>query len=144
MRQEHLSSICEAGGISLAYLFGSQATAGAAFLRGDVTALSDDPMTDLDVGVVMRTPLPAAGTRHLLYSSLQGALGDCFPPFRVDLVLLQETHSVFQFEAIKGICVYQSSAKKRDQYEMMVLRRAADFRPVLDIFLREVLEEVAT
>jgi hypothetical protein len=49
---------------------------------------------------------------------------------------------VFQAEAVGGICVYQISEGFRDRYEMDVLRRAADFRPVLRRFHREILEEV--
>ncbi len=40
-------------------------------------------------------------------------------------------------EDIKGECIYQESQEKRDGYEMMVLGRSADFRPVLETFLRE-------
>ncbi len=64
------------------------------------------------------------------------------PPLSLDLVLLQETHSIFQLEAIKGICVYRESEQAKEDYEMSVLRRAADFGPVLAKFLEETLEEV--
>jgi hypothetical protein len=33
--------------------------------------------------------------------------------------------------------------EKRDEYEMMILRRAADFRPFLETYLKEVLEELS-
>jgi len=52
------------------------------------------------------------------------------------------SRSCFQFGAVKGVCVYQEGQEKRDAYEIMILRRAADFRPFLEMYLREVLEEV--
>jgi hypothetical protein len=102
----------------------------------------EDPLTDLDVGVVIGGGLPAPAERLRLYSQLQTDLGDVFRPFTVDLVFLQENHSVFQLEAIKGECIYEHDPHVRDRYEMQVLRRAADFRPVLRRFQQEILEEV--
>ena len=66
---------------------------------------------------------------------------DIFKPYKLDLVFLQECHSVFQFEAIKGICVYSISEEFKDNYEMMILRKSADFKYVLDRFYEEALEE---
>jgi len=63
-------------------------------------------------------------------------------PFRLDLSFLEEGHSVFQAEAICRACVFAASEDLRDNYEMRVLRRAADFRPVLRQFHREILEEL--
>ncbi len=143
MRRKNLNSLCEASGVSLVYLYGSRAAEGAAFIKGsDETDPGGDILADLDVGVVMQAPLPPASERHRLYSSLSNGMQDCFRSFRVDLVFLQERHSVFQYEALQGICIYQSSDEQRSEYEMMVLRRAADFRPVLNMYLREILEEV--
>lgn len=101
-----------------------------------------DPLTDVDVGVVSRRPLPGPSERPRYYASVYNDLEELFRPLKLDLILLEENHSVFQFEAVKGVCVYQESQEKRDAYEMMILRRAADFRPFLEMYLREVLEEV--
>ncbi len=140
---DKISALCEAKGVSLVYLFGSQALGGVACACGDVIVPTDDLFVDLDVGVVMQGSLPPASERHRLYSVLHNAFQDCFPCYRVDLVFLQENHSVFQYEAIKGTCLYQASQEVRGEYEMRVLRLAADFRPVLNMFLTEVLEEVS-
>lgn len=139
--ENNLESICSKYGIALLYLFGSQAGAGMEILSGEQVA-PDDPLTDLDVGVITKTPLPQPPWRARLFAALYNDLEDLFKPFRLDLVLLEETHSVFQAEALKGICIYRESEEKQDDYEMMILRRAADFRPFLKKFLQEVLEEV--
>jgi hypothetical protein len=60
----------------------------------------------------------------------------------LDLVFLQETHSVFQANVISGHCIYAASSSIQEEYEENVLRLAADFRPFLEHYLDEVLEEV--
>ncbi len=139
-----LRHVCEKNGISLLYLFGSQARSALDYLQNNgATGDVGDPLADLDIGVVTSSPLPPAGERHELYASLTNDLQECFPGFPVEVVLLEEHHSVFQYEALKGFCIYCSSVEAKDRYEISVLRRAADFAPFLDQFLTEALEEVA-
>ncbi|HHW19319.1 MAG TPA: nucleotidyltransferase domain-containing protein [Firmicutes bacterium] len=140
-KMAQLYSICRNHGISLVYLFGSQAQAGMKILAGEEVKC-DDPLADLDVGVVTENPLPQVSKRPALYAALYNDLQELFVPAKLDLVFLEENNSVFQAEALKGICVYQVSQQKRDEYEMMILRRAADFRPFLEKYYQEVLEEV--
>ncbi|HAG08844.1 MAG TPA: DNA polymerase subunit beta [Desulfotomaculum sp.] len=139
--QHELACLGHKYGVALIYLFGSQAREGTKILAGEKVMI-EDPLTDLDVGVVTEEPLPKLPQRLKFYAALYNDLEDLFKPFCLDLVLLEENHSVFQLEAIKGICVYQISEEKQDTYEMMILRRAADFRPFLEKYLQEVLEEV--
>ena len=40
------------------------------------------------------------------------------------------------------MCVFSAGEQLREDYEMRVLRRAADFRPVLREFHREILEDL--
>ncbi|MEW6082558.1 MAG: nucleotidyltransferase domain-containing protein [Bacillota bacterium] len=139
-RLSDLGRVCRKHGVALVYLFGSQALEGSRLLAGEEVYLND-PMADLDMGVVMEKPLPLASQRLAFYAAVYNDLVELVKPFLLDLVFLEETHSVFQLEAIKGICVYQTCADKRSEYEMMVLRRAADFRPFLERYLDEALEE---
>lgn len=140
-RLKLLSEAFDGHGIALAYLFGSQAAIGRDLLHGSQVS-PVDRLADLDLGVVTREPLPEGPDKAKLYSGLYNDLVELFSPLDLDLVLLEETHSVFQIDAVKGICIYQDNEKTREQYEMGVLRRAADFGPVLRKFLQEVLEEV--
>lgn len=140
-RMQRLKGICVDHDVILVYLFGSQAEAGFGLLE-ERNEVPSDQLADLDVGVVTAKPLPPPGQRAKLYSDLYNELEEVFKPFRLDLVFLEEHHSVFQFEAIKGICAFCASEEARDGYEMMVLRCAADFRPFLKRFLQEALEEV--
>jgi len=121
-------SICEAQGVGLAYAFGSAALHADAILRG-IEQGPLDPMQDLDLGLVFATPLcQIRRPPHEIYSEIHSALSDLFTPLPLDLVLLEETHSILQSEAIAGVCLFAVSEDFRSEYELGVLRRAADFR----------------
>ena len=139
-KRNELEQLCLRHGLALVYLFGSQAERGARLFAGEANGPSD-ALADLDVGVVTLDPLPPPSERAQFYAALFNDLEDLVKPFPLDLVLLEENHSVFQLEALKGICLYQASEERREAYEMDILRRAADFAPVLDLFHREALEE---
>lgn len=136
-----LENICRRYGIALAYLFGSRSEEGFRHLQGHKVSI-DDPLADLDLGIVFYEELPPAAKRAGLYANIYNDLSDLFTPFPLDLVFLEENHSIFQLEAIKERCIYYDDIHYKDDYEEMILRRAADFRPVLDLYLKEVLEEI--
>lgn len=141
MKLTALKDICRRYDIALVYLFGSCRETAYRFLHGEKINL-DDPLTDLDIGVVFRKSLPPAAERYKLYTEIWHDLADLFSPYPVDLSFLEENHSVFQVEAIKGHCVFYTGSKEQGNYEETVLRRAADFKPVLDLFLKEALEDI--
>lgn len=144
-RYSGLAKIARTYGLGLVYLFGSQSHLGKEYLEG-LSPEPSDPLADLDIGVVLLdcehfrpneiSPLERAD----LYGDLT-EFQDLFSPFKVDLVLLDETHSVFQSEAISGFCVYCRDQDLREDYEERILARAADFKPFLDLFHRERLED---
>ena len=140
MNIERVAIVAQDFGIGFMYLFGSQAKKGHDFLRGKKIEL-DDPLADLDIGVTFKAGLPAQD-KASLYAYIYNALEEVFYEFRVDLVLLEENHSVFQANAISGICIYSYDDHLRSEYEENILRRAADFKPFLDKYLEEYLEEV--
>ncbi len=137
----NIASICQRYGIILMYLFGSCAQKATGLLTGDPVTI-EDPLADLDVGVVFDRDLPPLQDRYRLYAAISNALDDLFQPLPVDLSFLQENHSVFQLEAVKGICVYTGSKAIQEDYEEMVLCKAADFRPFLELYLADALEEI--
>lgn len=143
-RLEALAQIAEDHGVALVYLFGSQADRAYRYLLGEQVDLAD-PLADVDVGVVFRVPgvLEDAVRRVRLYTALYGQLAGVFPEDKLDLVFLDETHAVFQARAVAGRCVYSVSERFKDEYEHRILARAADFRPVLERYLRERLQDVA-
>lgn len=140
-KRELLNEICEKFHIALLYLFGSQADKGLALLQGKEVKI-EDPLSDLDIGVVFIYGLPDAEEIIDLYADLYNELTEVFLPFKADLTLLEENHSVFQASAITGICLYSQSEKFRTDYEENIFRRAVNFKPFLDMYLDEYLEEV--
>lgn len=139
-RQKSIKEIADSRGVALMYLFGSQTEAGLQLLDGKRPDLLD-PLTDLDLGVVFKASLPSPRERASLYCDLYTYLAELFVPFPLDLVLLQETHSVFQANAVCGECIYYCSTKFKESYEEDVMRRAADFKPFLEKYLDEVIED---
>ena len=104
-RKKRLKSIFIQNKVILAYLFGSQAEAGLEIIKGK-TITTGDPLADLDLGVVFGCPLPPPEERVQLYANLHNLLSELFLPFPLDLVFLQEQHSVFQANAVTGICIH--------------------------------------
>jgi hypothetical protein len=86
--------------------------------------------------------LPGPKEIFQFYSFIYNELQELFNPFPLDLVFLQETHSVFQAQVICGECIYSVSPSIKEKYEEDILRRAADFKPFLKMYLDEILEEV--
>jgi uncharacterized protein len=140
-RKEKLANICKGKSVALAYIFGSQAEVGQKILNGKVVSLKD-PLTDLDLGVVFRNILPSPNELPRIYADLYNSLADLFLPLRLDLVFLQEQHSVFQANAVTGICVYAEDKNLQSEYEENIMRRASDFFPFLERHLNEYLGEV--
>jgi len=140
-KKRTLKKICKEYSIALAYLFGSQAEEGAKLLNGEnITPV--DSLADLDLAVVFNKGLPPSDQLPGYYAALYNQLEDLFAPFSLDLVFLQEQHSVFQAQAVTGICIYAEDENFKGDYEENIMRRAADFKPFLEKFFEERLEEL--
>jgi len=137
---EKLREICQKYNIALVYLFGSQKENSLKLLNGEKVEIND-PLADIDVGIVFSQDIESIPERHKVYSNLYNDFEDLFLPYHLNLVFLQECHSIFQTEALLGICVYSISEEFKDAYEMIVLRRSADFKYVLDKYTEEALEK---
>jgi hypothetical protein len=82
--------------------------------------------SDLDVGVVFVAP----HGDHRRLSALQVALEDVFEPLHVDMVPLRRVDALFQFATISGHRVFESDATAATEYELLVMRRAAELAPI--------------
>jgi predicted nucleotidyltransferase len=135
MKQEVLDDIFRKHGVIRAYLFGSQKEAGIAFLEGMAAKIDDE--VDLDIGVVFKIfPEDAFGA----YGELYADLSLFFEPFAVDLVFLQETNALFQYEAITGELIYCSGELFLEEYEEYVMKMASDLSFKKIQFERDFLE----
>ena len=138
---EEFIKICKRYKIALAYLFGSQKDNTFKLLNNKKVRIND-PMADIDIGIVFIKYEDNIKERYRLYASIynDNDMEEIFKPYPLDLVFLQGCHSVFQLEALKGLCIYSVSEEFKDSYEMTILRKAADFRYVLDKLYEEALE----
>ncbi len=97
---ERLKKICQKYNIALAYLFGSQKENALRILE-DKDVSINDPLADIDVGIVFSYDIENVKERYKLYGDIYNELEELFKPYPLDLIFLQESHSVFQVEALK-------------------------------------------
>jgi predicted nucleotidyltransferase len=122
-RSQLLAAVCRRHGVAAVYLFGSRADDGKRVLAGDPVPTA---ASDLDVGVLFADP----SFHPRLLTRLQVDLDEVFDPLRVDLVPLQRLDALFQFEAIDGHRVAAPDPLAADEYELLVMRRAAELLPI--------------
>ena len=137
MKKERSGDIFRKHEVILAYLFGSQKEAGISFLEGVATRIDDE--VDLDIGVVFKT-FPE--DTFEAYGELYANLSLFFEPFTVDLVFLQETDALFQYEAITGELVFSDDELYLEEYEEQVMKRASDLSFKKNEFEKDFLEAV--
>ncbi|MGC8707561.1 MAG: nucleotidyltransferase domain-containing protein [Athalassotoga sp.] len=140
-RHDMIKDISKKYNIGLVYLFGSQKDNAKRIIDGEKVTITDS-LADIDVGIVFNFDLLNLKDRYKLYADIYNEFEDIFLPYRLDLVFLQEHHSVFQCQAIIGYCVYSESEKFKDFYEEQILKHAADFKYVLDRYYEERLEDI--
>ena len=137
MKREKLTHIFKKHGVRIAYLFGSQKEAGIAFLEGVAQKIDDE--VDLDIGVVFKI-FPEDAFEA--YGELYANLSLFFEPFTVDLVFLQETDALFQYEAITGELIFSGDELYLEGYEEQVMKRASDLSFKRNEFEKDFLEAV--
>jgi len=141
-RRVKLNKICNDYRILAVYIFGSVAEKVAVMLEDKKPEGINDPLADIDVGVVfLKRPL-SSEERIKLYGRLYSELSEVFLPCKLDLIFLQETGVILQFEAINGILVYSFDDDKRLEYEEQVIKFYQDWKPDYDEYTKEVLEAI--
>ena len=117
--------------VAVVYLFGSKAIRRAS------------PLSDTDLGVVLRKMRPEQDTRAQ-YNVLFQIFSDLHPDSRVDIVFLQRAPLALQFSAIRdGRVIFEQDSVFRADYENLVVKQYLDFRPVLDFFDQVAAERYA-
>lgn len=138
MRREMLAEILKRHGAKAAYLFGSQKEAGITFLNGNPPTV--DEGSDLDIGLLF-TKLPEDAFE--VYGRLYADLSILFEPFAVDLVFLQETDILFQYEVISGQkLVYCQDELFIEEYEERIIKMASDLSFKKTEFEKDFLEAI--
>jgi hypothetical protein len=137
-REAALKEICEQFGISILYVFGSQAENVRQWVEGQIDRLPDGP-ADVDIGVK-----GIAGERWSVRKKvdLAGAMEVFFGCPRVDLVFLQEADPFLAAEIIRGERLFSRDEYEADEYDLYVLRRAGDLAPLEQERMALVLGEL--
>ena len=93
------------------YLFGSRAS-------GESTQASD-----VDLALLARRPLPLDALVGL-QDEFEAALG-----LKVDLIDLTQADAFLALDAVRGERIFERDGRHVDEFELYVLRRAADLAP---------------
>lgn len=135
-----LSSICSRYGIDSLYVFGSRAAEVAQAVQIG-RPLTDSAGSDVDIGVL---PHRGASLDPLAKVRLMAELEDGLGTGRVDLVSLTEAPPFLALEIVRGELLYEADPDRSAEYELFVLRRAADLAPFERERVRDVLAGLAT
>lgn len=130
-----LTTICCRYGIDALYAFGSRASGIADLVRCG-QALTDTEASDVDIGILPERGIvidPRAKVR------LMAELEDLFGAGRVDLVSVTDAPPFLAVEIVRGELLYEADPDRTAEYELFVLRRAADLAPFQRERVRDVL-----
>lgn len=123
---DKISRLCQKFGLHSLYLFGSRAGETHAWLADAAAGQLQPSSSDIDVGI---RPLPAVKLDVRDKVQLTQALETFFQDQCVDLVLLDEADPFLAANIIRGLRLYTIDDYAADEYELYVLRRAADLAP---------------
>ena len=137
MKAKEIKKIAKKYGISLIYLFGSQAEQGAKYLKGD--NVNADDLSDLDLAVSFKN-IPSNPMKT--YGALYKEFSELFEPFNIDLVFMHEVEILLQYEIIKGVRIFEKDESLADEVEEMIMKRAEDLVYKKRILNREILEAI--
>jgi predicted nucleotidyltransferase len=137
MKNKDIRALAERYGITIIYLFGSQADKGKKYLKGENVKL--DIFADLDVAIAFEKQ-PAEPME--IYGALFKELSKIFDPFDIDLIFMHELDALFQYEIIKGERVYEKDEFSADEFEEGIMKRAEDLLFKKRIFNEEVMEAI--
>jgi predicted nucleotidyltransferase len=132
-----IRDIAERFDCELIYFFGSQAEKGRRYLEGEY--VKADIFSDLDIAVAFRERPTEA---YQIYGKIYKEMSELLEPFNVDLVFMHELETLFQWEIIRGLRVYEKNDRLTEEFEEEVLKRAEDIMFKKRILKREIMEAI--
>ncbi len=124
-RRLMLEQICHQFGVAVLYAFGSQAKRVQDWLSACEESLA--LTSDVDIGVKTTRGLRLPIAEKI---SLTVALENIFRCQRVDLVFLTEADPFLAVQILRGERIFVLDEYEADEYELYILRRAADLAPL--------------
>jgi predicted nucleotidyltransferase len=137
MKSRGIRYLAEEYGIILVYLFGSQAEKGAKYLEG--AKIRPDEFSDLDVAVAFKNP-PSKAIK--IYGRLYKELSEIFDCLSIDLIFMHEVDTLFQYEIIKGMRIFEIDGSFADEFEERIMKMADDLAFKRRILNKEILEAI--
>jgi predicted nucleotidyltransferase len=137
MYDDQIKAIARSYGITLVYLFGSEAKRGKIYFEGE--RITPHSFSDLDVAVAFEKALPEP---MRTYGRLYREISEIFVPFNVDLLFMQEVNTLFQHEIIRGIRIYARDEFDADEFEEGILKRSEDLLFKKRMMEKEMMEAV--
>lgn len=137
MKNKDIQALSKKYGITIIYLFGSQADKGRRYLEGE--DVNPDIFADLDVAIAFED-LPAEAMKT--YGILFKEISKIFDPFNIDLIFMHELNALFQYEIIKGERIYEKDEFSADEFEERIMKMAEDLHFKKRIFNEEVMEAI--
>ena len=127
--QAALEEACREAGIAAVYLFGSALTA------------DQDALSDIDLGVLFSREVDLSDSLGV-WARASEALQELFAGREVDVTAVQLAPPTIQFQAISGRVLYCGDDDYRTDFEDDVLRHYLDWQVEMEMFHREVMEEI--
>jgi predicted nucleotidyltransferase len=130
MLREDLRKALKKLNISLVYLFGSSVTG---------TQRED---SDIDIGIVFEKPNYLDNPLRI-YEELYALFSKVFPKKEIDIVFLERASLPLQFEVVtSGKVIYSVSKEIAFHYKEKIIKEYVDFKPLLDMQDRALLERL--
>lgn len=117
-------------GVTCCYLFGSRA--GQDFY----------PDSDIDLAVIFDD---FSNSKYIMALEIEmhDVVADVLKPLEVDLLFLQKAPVYLKFDVIKnGKVIYSRDEEFRTDFEDITIRDYLDFKPILDMYYREMAEAI--
>ncbi len=121
--RNQLRELADKYNIQIIYAFGSRAKEALDLVEGRVDSLSPNA-SDLDIGIKPEKKLSVEEKVEIAL-----ALEDIFNVSRVDLVVIPEVRVFLALEIVKGELLYAKDAVYEAEYQLYIMRRAAELIP---------------
>lgn len=131
--KEQIRDIASQYDLQIIYAFGSRAKEALAFAEGRIRRFPSTP-SDLDIGV--KPPKPLTVEEKVQIGIL---FEDLFDVPRVDLIVLPDAPVFLALEIVTGEILYMQDSTYEAEYQLYIMRQAADLFPYEQMKERMIL-----
>ena len=121
--KERIREIADRYGLQIIYTFGSRAKEALGIVEGEIEHLYAKP-SDLDIGI---KPEKSLKVEEKIEIAL--ALEDIFELSRVDLIVIPDIPTFLALEIVTGELLYAKDLIYEAEYQLYIMRRAAELIP---------------